>query len=699
MRWPSLGPIACGAVDLICTLSLLAIGTSQGAANLCGAILGYLLLLAIRVAAGGRSESDVALTISIALFALALRGGIVSSALGLGMPTWLSVSAGVIAGWTLIHSSRATWSYCAATILAIAVLLRIAYLNVLPLLPEEAYYWNYAKHIDIGYLDHPPLVAWLIAIGEMLVGHNEAGLRFGSFVNGLITIAFVHGLARRLVDPPSALMAAALAAALPFFFGTGVMMTPDASLMCAWSAAVYFFHGALVMSRRTDWLAAGVAMGVGLLSKYTIALLGPAALTFVLLDQRSRHWLTRWEPYAAAAIALCLFAPVIVWNYQNDWASFLFQARDRFGDERSFSLHVLLMNALVVATPLPLLALPLLFAKRWTSESQATCDPEHAAPRNRLFVICFVCAPLLVFCWSALKHEPRLNWTAPIWLAVLPLLGWTIIHVKELRASLWTATVRHLARPLAASMFMLNAVLLYFIVLGIPGLPYPKSLARTMGWATATEHLRELHDRMTQSTGSAPIVVGMDKYFTAAQLSYHASASQPPMRITAKGVVLGGDGLMFAYWHAPEQFAGRAFIMIARRKAELESAKLAAFFRELDSEIHALALIHDGPGANGQLIDRYHYRIGYDYLPPERARPPSLPQTHQSTQNPPIKPVSLLKIADRVGYCVSASTRRSPCEVTSTARVSRLVNARAIDNAGHSRPKFSRAWRAPTATE
>jgi dolichol-phosphate mannosyltransferase len=598
-------------------------GASQGTANLAGAIVGYLALLAIRGASlaryGGSSKRRrTSVSIAIALFALALRGGVIGSALGLGMHAWLALLIAVVTSWTAIYLGR-KWRESlrssAAAILIIAVLLRIVYLDVLPLLPEEAYYWTYADHIDIGYLDHPPLVAWLIVLGEIVVGHTEAGLRLGSFLCGLATIAFVHRLALRLVDQPSALMAAALAAALPFFFGTGVMATPDAPLMCAWSAALYFFHGALVMGRRLDWLAAGVAMGIGLLSKYTIALLGLAAFAFVLLDQRSMHWLKRWEPYAAAAIAIVLFAPVIVWNYEHDWASFMFQARDRFGDESSFSLHVLLMNVLVVATPLPLLALPLLFAKRWTSEPQSQWEPEHATPRNRLFVACFAFAPLLVFCWNALKHEPRLNWTAPIWLAALPLIGWTITHAEALRKWRWGAAMYHLAKPLPVALLMLNAAILYYVTLGIPGVPYPKSFTRAVGWATATQHLQQVHDRLTQTTSSAPIIVGMDKYFTAAQLSYHAGAMPTPMRVTTKGAVLDGAGLMFQYWDTPEQFAGRAFIMVARRKAELESEGLTAFFRELDSEIHPLPLVHDRRGANGRLIDCYYYRIAYDYRP------------------------------------------------------------------------------------
>ena len=111
----------------------------------------------------------------------------------------------------------------------------------------------------------------------------------------------------------------------------------------------------------------------------------------------------------------------------------------------------MLQNILLVATPLPLLVLPLLFARRWTAQpapaSGPDPEPAHAEPRNRLFVACFVFAPLAVFAWSALKHEPRLNWTGPIWLATLPLLGWAIVHAGAL-TRLWLGTaLRRSAGP------------------------------------------------------------------------------------------------------------------------------------------------------------------------------------------------------------------------------------------------------------
>ena len=151
------------------------------------------------------------------------------------------------------------------------------------------------------------------------------------------------------------------------FFVAGLLITPDAPLAAAWAAALYFLHRALVGGEARAWVGVGVALGMGMLSKYTIALLGPAALLFCLLDARARAWFLRPQPYAAVLLAALLFAPVVWWNYTHDWASFRFQGGERFVEPARFQLHVMLQNILLVATPLPLLVLPLLFARRWTA--------------------------------------------------------------------------------------------------------------------------------------------------------------------------------------------------------------------------------------------------------------------------------------------------------------------------------------------
>ena len=436
-----LAPLSRGAVTAIglgvaadgaLTLVLLATGWTQGGAHIAGWLAGLMLWLLLAAWAGRGGPAGVLPWTArigwrgvLAVLALGLRGGVLASALAWGLPAPAAALLGLAAAWAvLIVGERRGLAHIAALpaarrapaaagALALAmVLLHLAYLKVFPLLPEEAYYWNYAARPAPGYLDHPPMVAWLIAAAEALAGHGEAVVRLPALLCGAVTAGFVWALARRLVDPAAAGVAAALALALPYaFFLGGLLITPDAPLAASWAAALYFLHRALVSLDARAWVGVGVALGVGMLSKYTIALLGPAALLFCLADARARAWFRRPQPYAAVLLAALLFAPVVWWNHTHDWASFRFQGGERFVEPARFQLHVLLLNVLLVATPLPLLALPLLWTRRWSAASAADSEPAHAEPRNRWFVACFVAVPLAVFAlWDrALLAAPHIR--------------------------------------------------------------------------------------------------------------------------------------------------------------------------------------------------------------------------------------------------------------------------------------------------
>jgi hypothetical protein len=150
--------------------------------------------------------------------------------------------------------------------------------------------------------------------------------------------AYATLYARDAAGPAVALRTALLASALPFFFLVGWLMTPDAPLAAAWAAALYYLQRALIDGRSRAWIGAGVAIGVGMLSKYSMILVPAAAFAFVLLDVRSRRVLVSPWAWAGVAVALTVFAPVIVWNVQHDWASFTFQGARRLDTRRGLRL-------------------------------------------------------------------------------------------------------------------------------------------------------------------------------------------------------------------------------------------------------------------------------------------------------------------------------------------------------------------------
>ena len=141
------------------------------------------------------------------------------------------------------------WRRLAITLIVIAIMVRLLCVGTVELLPEEAYYWNYAQHLDIGYLDHPPMVAWLIRLGTAIFGDTEIGVRFGAVLCGTVASVFIYKVTRNLFGSASALTALLLMQLLPFCFCSGLLMTPDAPLTAAWAATLFFLERALIAGR------------------------------------------------------------------------------------------------------------------------------------------------------------------------------------------------------------------------------------------------------------------------------------------------------------------------------------------------------------------------------------------------------------------------------------------------------------------
>ncbi len=300
--------------------------------------------------------------------------------------------------------------------------LRLAYLGLLNLLPEEAYYWNFSQHVDIGYLDHPPMAAWTIWLGTNLFGNTAFGVRIRAYLSWIAVAFFLYRFTANLFGKSTAIICIVLTATLPVFFYTGFIMTPDVPLTVAWAGAVYFLERALIADRQQAWWGVGICAGLGMVSKYTIALLGPAALIFLVLDPPARRWLRKPEPYVAAILALALFSPVIYWNAIHGWASFAFQSTQRLEDPAKFSTPSLVASAALLLTPLGLIsALGVFVSRRRRSVLAPIADVQ--ARRKLLFITVFTAAPLSVFLAFSFVHQVKLDWTGPVWLAILPAIA------------------------------------------------------------------------------------------------------------------------------------------------------------------------------------------------------------------------------------------------------------------------------------
>lgn len=209
---------------------------------------------------------------------------------------------------------------------AALVLLRLVAAAFLPLTFDEAYYWTWSKHLAGGYYDHPPMVAVVIRLGTTIAGDTEFGVRLVSILLALPMSWAVYRTARILFDDVRIAASAAilLNATLMVSAGTTIV-TPDAPLMVASSFVLYFLAKIWETGRGVWWLAVGIAVGCGLLSKYTALFFGAEILLWLLLVKDQRRWLASPWPYLGGIVAFAIFSPVILWNADHQWVSFIKQ--------------------------------------------------------------------------------------------------------------------------------------------------------------------------------------------------------------------------------------------------------------------------------------------------------------------------------------------------------------------------------------
>ena len=433
--------------------------------------------------------------------------------------------------------------------------LRIVFAPLLELIPDEAYYWTYSRHLDTGYLDHPPLIAWLIRIGTGLFGQTELGVRLPALVCGLLTIGFLHRLARELHGADAGLAAAVLAAGLPFFFAFGAIATPDPPLLAAWAATLLCLKRAMIDRRAGAWWGVGIAFGLGLLAKYTMVLLGLSAFVFMLVDPMARRWFARPQPYLAALLALLLFSPVLVWNAEHQWASFLFQSSRRFDVAGvNFSLHRFVWHTAVLVTPTAIAALAVALADRGES-------PEDGDRRaRRLLWLCFA-VPLGAFAAFSVISRPEPHWAGVAWIAAVPLMAPTVqagIATDALRRGLaraWTITLMLLA--------CLYTLVSSYVALGLPGNPVAL-INRHYFWGPTAAAVEEVEREVEALTGEPPFVVGTSIWSIAASLQFYRS--RDPEDVTSRNA-LGRNAVMFGTWfHPDERRAGRSSWSLSGRR-------------------------------------------------------------------------------------------------------------------------------------
>lgn len=211
--------------------------------------------------------------------------------------------------------------------LAIALIIAVAHLltnHLYGLHRDELQTLSDASHLDWGFVAYPPFTPFVERIAVSMFGLRLVGLRLFSVIAQSIVVVISGLIARELGGSRLAQFTTALAVALApltLFEGTEFQYTTFDYL---WWVLIAYFVIRLLKSEDPRWcLAIGAVIGVGLMTKYTMAFYVAGILAGLALSSARRFLASRWF-WTGIGLALLIFLPNLIWQLRHNLISYHF---------------------------------------------------------------------------------------------------------------------------------------------------------------------------------------------------------------------------------------------------------------------------------------------------------------------------------------------------------------------------------------
>jgi len=238
-----------------------------------------------------------------------------------------------------------------------------------------------------------------------------------------------------------------------FAISIGAWVEPDGPLIfCILASTLCIIHLAFKRKPIAEtllWAQAGFWLGLAMLAKYYAVLLPAGIALFALTNREHQEWFRKPGPYIACAIAVAIFSPVLIWNFQHHWISFDFQ-----GERAGFTgvnIKALIKNIFGQAVFIgPWIWVPMLLACGRALQN-------GRANSTSWFLLCTGWVPILFFTAISLwaPSHGHYHWQAPGYLLLFPLLAKYVLEKLQDRDAL---TLKWLSLSIAAP-FVIIAVI------------------------------------------------------------------------------------------------------------------------------------------------------------------------------------------------------------------------------------------------
>ena len=482
---------------------------------------------------------------------------------------------------------------------------------------DEAYYYIYTLNPALSYFDHPPFVALVTAIGIWLTGDvTQFSIRIGSLLLFPLTLYFLYRATVHLFSVRVGLITLTIASLIPIFqLGFGTFTLPDSPLMLFWAltlwiSAIEFFP------RDRDYVPTyriaviGLLVGLACVGKYHGFLLGFGLIGFCLTSRR--HWVVLRSPWTLLSFLLFLiaFSPVLYWNSQNHWVSFVFQS-NRSVPQRTFNIFRVIDVAFAASLYLfPTFGLPL-----WFVGIREIILLIGSRFRNSIHsFILWTSAPVFITFTLIGGYQQILpGWTMPGFFALTPLLGFY--------ASRWRS--KTLKRWLLGSTIAIVTVMLFALSHVVVGTLQKPGQYALFGGIVAPQDdpsielidIQQLRREFSRSPQLLAALKSADFMFSNRfHLAGHIAMALNPLYSTPITCFDRRDLRGFAFWSTANQWVGKTALYITADRFETPQEDSSTEFVPYFQTFTKLGEVVLRRG--GVIVDRIHVFQGTNLLKP-----------------------------------------------------------------------------------
>jgi 4-amino-4-deoxy-L-arabinose transferase-like glycosyltransferase len=219
---------------------------------------------------------------------------------------------------------------------------------------DEFYYIAASQRLQWGYLEFPPMIAFITAFTRWLLGESLFALHFFPALAGALIVLLAGLMARELGGGRWAQALAALAVIVaPVFLAMNSILTMDSFDELWWVLAAYIVLRLLKQDNPKLWLWFGLIAGLGLMTKITLAYFGAALVIGLLLTPSRKYLASKWL-WLGGLIALAFLLPYIGWQVANGWPTLEFWRMYASGKTYPVTPVEFVLQQIVILNPLTL---------------------------------------------------------------------------------------------------------------------------------------------------------------------------------------------------------------------------------------------------------------------------------------------------------------------------------------------------------